>query len=103
MSHSLTAFSGNVYMVKLTIVNYSTGGEAVTPAELGATTTDGVVLGQVPANQNSLAVPLFPVLSSGKIVLFQFVSGSPVEIPPTTNLNAVLSAMVHLSGILNPI
>lgn len=102
MSHTLTQLNENqVQYVKLVIQNYATGGEAVAISELGtdgALGVDGVMLATVPAGQNSLAVPLFPVLSAGKIVLFQFVGGTPTEIPPTTALNANVFGIVHVTG-----
>jgi hypothetical protein len=55
---------------------------------------DGLIFGTVPPNQNSLAVPLVPILSSGKIMLYRFVSGVPTEIPTTNALNAVISALI---------
>jgi hypothetical protein len=102
MSHTLTPTNGlTERWVILTIVNYATGGEPVAPTEIdGVTAVDAILIGTVPANQNSLGVPLFPVLNSGKIQLFRFVSGSPAEVPPTTGLNAVMPILVHASGIV---
>lgn len=96
MSHVNTRFSQTqqIHMLQSTIVNYAQGGEAYTVSELNITTLLGVLLGQVSPVQNSLGVPLFPVLVGGAIKLFQFVSGSPVEIPTTSALNAVITALL---------
>lgn len=84
--------------VKLTIIDYATGGEVVTPDELGVTTISGVIFGTVPAGQNSLGGPLFPLLNAGKVMLFRFTSGSPVEIAATVGLNASITALVFVSA-----
>lgn len=102
MSHTLTLDATlNAFplrLVRVTIVNYVVGGETVTPSEIdNASTIDGVILGNVPPGQNSLGVPLFPILNAGKIMLFRFVSGVPTEIAATTALNAVVTALVHVS------
>jgi hypothetical protein len=99
MSHTIAPYtSQELRFVLLTIVNYATGGEAVAATEIpGVTGVDALVMGDVPANQNSLGVPLFPILVSGKIQLFRFTAGAPVEIAPTTGLNAVLPAIVHVT------
>lgn len=80
--------------VLLTIQNYATGGEPVSASEVSAQSVRGVVMGTVPPTANSLAVPLLPILDGGKIKLFQFSGGSFVEIPPTTALNAQVSAVI---------
>jgi hypothetical protein len=98
MSHTLTAkLNPLFYMVSLTIINYATGGEAVAATELFgpvSPTIQSVIFAQIPAGQNSLGVVLFPVLVGNKVVLFQFSGGSPVEIPPTNNLNASVTALI---------
>ena len=84
----------------LTIVNYVAGGEVVPPSELPQTNAvDALIMGTVPPSQNSLGVALFPLLSGGKIMLFRFVSGAPVEISSTTALNAVIPCLVHVSQL----
>lgn len=100
MSHTINKQAGfvEIFPLQLTIANYAVGGEAVTAAELGCLGVNGVILGQVPPGQNSLAVPLFPILSGGKIMLFRFVSGAPVEIAATTALNAVVTAIVFVTA-----
>ncbi len=102
MSHTLVLDSKlNAFplrLVKVTIVDYAVGGETITPSEIdNSATIDGVILGSVPPTQNSLGVPLFPILSGGKVMLFRFVSGVPTEITATTALNAVVTALVHVS------
>lgn len=106
MSHTLSVSKGTVEtVVTLTIQNYTAGGEAVTLAELLALaiTTDpaqtayglqAVFFATVPAGQNSLGVPLFPMLSGGNVLLFQFSAGTFVQIPTTSALNAVVNAIV---------
>lgn len=100
MSHSINNFSPSDVTLKvgqLTIVNYTVGGEAVNPlVDLGVSRIGGAILGTVPAGQNSLAVPLFPILSGGNILLFRFVAGVPTEIPSTTALNAVIPFLVFI-------
>lgn len=100
MSHTISKRASFIEIapVQLTVVDYVVGGEAVTPAELGCVGVNGVILGQVPPAQNSLAVPLFPILSAGKIMLFRFVGGLPVEIPATTALNAVLTGILFVTS-----
>lgn len=101
MSHTINNSNPqHTAYVRVTIVNYAAGGEAVPTSEVlpgDLSTIDSVMFGTVPPGQNSLNTPLFPVLIAGKIALFQFVGGSPVEIPPTTNLNAVVPCLVHLT------
>lgn len=100
MSHT-TAIAPECLLrfVTLTIVNYTAGGEAVSAADANAQAVDGVLFGTVPAGKNSLGVALFPLLNGGKIQLFQFVGGSPVEIPTTAALNAVVPALVHVNEL----
>lgn len=85
--------------VTLTVTNYTVGGEAVSAADANCAAVDGVFFGTIPPSKNSLGVALFPLLNAGKIQLFQFVSGSPVEIPTTNALNAVVPCLVHVSGL----
>jgi hypothetical protein len=102
MSHSVqTTRSTEFRFVLLTIINYALGGEAVTAADAGidVTAVDGLILGQVPAGQNSLGVPLFPLFTGGKIMLFRFTAGAPVEIAATNGLNAVVPGIAHVSGL----
>lgn len=101
MSHTIlfnTNYNaGSLIPVQLTIVNYVSGGEAVSSADVNGVTVDGVIFAQVPPAKNSLNVVLFPILDGGKIRLFQFVGGVPTEIPSTTALNAVIVALVLAS------
>lgn len=103
MSHTFGTFerANGLEYSTLTIVNYVVGGEAINPAELLPSGTPpgvlGVIFGNVPPAKNSLGVLLFPVLDSGKVRLFQFVSGAPVEIATTNNLNAQIPAMIAIS------
>lgn len=102
MSHSNTQLGGNtaIFPARLTIIDYALGGETVLPSEIhpNATGVDAVWFATIPASQNSLGVPLFPLLNAGKVMLFRFTSGSPVEIAATTGLNATVSALVHISA-----
>lgn len=99
MSHTLTRLVlGNLVPLTVVINNYALGGESVLPSEFNAAGVDGILLAEVPSGQSSLGVPLFPILSGGKVVLYQFVGGSPVEIPATTNLNASVFALVHVTA-----
>lgn len=99
MSHVVTRQDGfpTIAPVQLTIQDYALGGEAVTAAELGCVGVAGVILATVPPGQNSLAVPLFPILSGGKIMLFRFTAGAPVEIAATVGLNAVITAILFVT------
>lgn len=97
MSHTLTQPGDSLRFALLNIINYAVGGEQVLPSEVGAVTVDAVILGTVPPGSNSLNVPLFPILSGGKIMLFRFVAGAPVEIPATTALNAAVPCLIHIS------
>lgn len=98
MSHTISAVNGrNIKFVQVVIVNYATGGESFTAGEFQQESVLGFVLGQVPASQNSLGAPLFPIFDAGKVKLFQFTAGSPAEIPPTTALNATVSALLYVS------
>lgn len=101
MSHSIANNNpSHIAYVRVTIINYTTGGETVLSSEVlpgDLSTIDSVIFGTVPPGQNSLGVPLFPVLLGGKVALFQFTAGVPGEIPTTANLNAVVPCLVHLS------
>jgi len=81
----------------MTIQDYSAGGESISLSEIEATQLDGVVFGNCGPTQNSLSSLLIPVLISGKVMLFRFVSGVPTEIPPTIGLNATFPALVVAS------
>lgn len=98
MSHTDSPANGDALkFLLLTVVNYTAGGEPVTANDAGVKAVDAVFFGTVPASQNTLAVPLFPLLDGGNIKLFQFVSGSPVEIATKVGLNAVIPCIVHVS------
>ena len=96
MSHTLN-FGGpgsGQRTVLITIIDYTNGGEAFTLSEFSINTLQGVILGNIPPSGSSLAVPLFPVLDGAKVRLFQFVSGSPVEIASKVALNASMMAII---------
>ena len=96
MSHSVqNAGSTNMKYALVTIINYTQGGEQFTVADFPSVLVIVSALpGQVAASANSLGVPLFPVLDGGKVKLYEFVSGSPTEIPTTTALNAVIPVVL---------
>lgn len=100
MSHTLTGNAPDMLLFRrLTIIDYATGGEAVSASEVvGSAIIDGVIFGTVPAGQNSLGVPLFPLLGGGKVMLFRFTAGAPVEIAPTVGLNAAIPCIVKIGG-----
>ena len=101
MSHTFSKLNVEQFVpASLTIIDYTSGGEAVTLNELGAAGIDGAIFGQVPPAQNSLGVPLFPILNAGKVVLIRFVGGVPTEIPTTVGLNALVFALVHSTGLV---
>lgn len=93
MSHTVQQNSGLCYPLRVTIVNYTNGGENFSLADLGALSFSGIVLGNVSPSNNSLGVLLIPILNGANLRLYQFVSGSPVEISTTSNLNAVIDAV----------
>ena len=97
MTHSISTDTPGLMPILVTIINYVTGGEAFTAAEFNVPSISSVMLGNVSPAQNSLGVPLFPILVGGKVKLFQFVSGAPVEIPTTTALNAVIDAILFVA------
>ena len=85
--------TGQVY--QFTIQNYTTGGELVQSSEIATIASiQAVIFGQVPPGQNSLGVTLWPLLSGGKVQLFQFSGGTFVQVPTTTALNAVINAYI---------
>lgn len=94
-NYSTNNNTGALIPVQMVIQNYTLGGESVSLNDVpGVTAVAGVIMGSIPSTQNSLGVPLFPILDAGKIRLFQFTAGSPVEIPTTTALNATITAIV---------
>lgn len=99
MSHTLNYVQPNALLIaSLVITNYTQGGETVLPTELpNVAAIDAVFFATVAPGQNSLGVPLFPILSGGAIKLYEFSGGVPVEIPTTTSLNATINAIVHPS------
>jgi|SRR5215467_899142 len=99
MSHTLARQGPDILQfVRLTIVDYPTGGETVLPSEFQSSSIEGVIFGTCPPGQNSLGVLLFPVIAGGKVQLFQFVGGSPQQIAATVGLNALFPAMVKIGG-----
>jgi hypothetical protein len=101
MSHTVQETSLNFFrFVTLTIVDYTNGGETVSVTDIpGLTSVDGVLFCIVPSTANTLAVMLFPILVGNKVKLFQFVSGSPVEIATKTGLNAACPCLVFASSL----
>lgn len=98
MSHTVSPPNGNLFeFAMLTIVNYTAGGEPVSASDVGVNGVDGVFMSPVGTTNNSLGSILFPLLSAGKILLFRFVAGAPVEIPTTVALNALIPVIVHVS------
>jgi hypothetical protein len=103
MSHTIVQNNSTLKALTVAIPNYTVGGETFTFADFGIATfatslaqmNGGLLLGQVPPNQNSLGVVLFPVWTGTTLKLFQFVSGSPVEIPTTSALNATFSVLLY--------
>lgn len=96
MSHTAPTTLPNTGLVyQFTIQNYATGGELVQSSEIATIATiQAIIFGQVSPAQNSLGVPLFPVLNAGKIMLFQFSGGVFSQVPATTALNAVINAYI---------
>jgi len=97
MSHSIAHTATGSAPYQITIPNYTSGGETFAAADFQVGAIVGALLGNVPSNQNSLGVPLFPILFGATVKLFQFVSGAPVEIPTTPNLNATFLAIVSFN------
>jgi hypothetical protein len=96
VSHSVQngKSSNNIRWATVTIINYVAGGESFSVADFDVLTIISAIPGQVAASQNSLGVPLFPVLDGGKVKLYRFTSGAPVEIATTANLNAVIPVVL---------
>lgn len=98
MSHTLTRNQSTIIPVTITIPAYVSGGESFTAADaalLGISgAPSGVHFATVPADQNSLAVPLFPIWDGNILRLFQFTGGNPAQIATNANLDAVISALV---------
>lgn len=95
MSHTLQALPNTGQVYQITIQNYTTGGEQVQSSEIATIASiAAVIFGQVAPSQNSLGVPLFPILNAGKIMLFQMSGGALSQIPTTSALNAVVNAYV---------
>lgn len=99
MSHTIAQQGPDLLkFVKLTIVDYPTGGETVLPSELNSGAIEGVIFGSVPPNQNSLGAHLFAAVAGGKVQIFQFVGGSPQQIPATPGLNATFPCLIKVGG-----
>jgi len=98
MSHTVTTSvspnQSGIAIFTATIVNYVSGGEQFAASDFRVTSILNVIMGNVPASANSLGVPLFPILDAGKVRLFQFTAGAPVEIATTTGLNAAISVLI---------
>jgi hypothetical protein len=102
MSHILQSTNNAApRMVAVTIVNYTSGGEQFSPAELGIVpplVVDAVVFGPCGPTQNSLKTMLFPSLTGAGVLTLYYISGGAlVEIPTTLGLNAEFSALIHQS------
>jgi hypothetical protein len=80
-------------VINVTIVNYATGGEPFTSAELGMTSVGAVLFMLVDATQNSLGKLLVPMLIGGNVKLINTATGA--EVVPTTALNATITAVVY--------
>jgi hypothetical protein len=96
MSHTLKQVGGTCIPVTMTIVNYVSGGEAFTLAELGISTVTGFMLGTVGPTLNSLGVALFPLWTGTTTKLFQLSGGTLAEIPTTNALDAVISSVLFV-------
>lgn len=93
MSHTSTPRLGREFDVaSFTIIDYTVGGEIVTPAEVGVTAIDAVLFTFCSPGQNSLGRVLVPILVGNRIQLFQVTAGLISEIPTTVALNANFSA-----------
>jgi hypothetical protein len=88
MSHTLRKVNlGNSALVQATIVDYATGGETFTLAELGLVgSLVSVTFLEIVGNH-----PLTPILQGGKVVLLQ---GATTELAPTVGVNFPLVAIV---------
>jgi hypothetical protein len=90
MSHSLRKTNiGNSAIVEATIIDYVTGGEPFTLAELGLSGSLLSVAFLYVQGQNGL----YPVLQGGKVVVN--ISQYESEIASTVGLNLLLIAIVH--------
>jgi len=98
MSHNVQLCNPGGRGAIVTIINYTQGGEPVTAQDVAQATIQGVVMGLVPPNANSLGVPLLPILVGSSIKLFQFSGGNFVEIPTTSALNAAIPVMVLITA-----
>ena len=97
MSHTLNSNispHGALRVVNTTIVNYTSGGETYTLAELGVQAIDGVFFAVCGPAQNSLGKALMPVLIAGKVMLIQSTTTGLSEIPTTAAINAAVVALV---------
>jgi hypothetical protein len=102
MPHTITSILpvNSVQYLQLTVTSYTNGtGETFTLSSLGL---DPFVTNVVPllnpSNRNSLNAMIFPVWASGTLKLYEFSSGSPVEIPTTTALNAIFDVVIFAVG-----
>jgi hypothetical protein len=94
MSHSIQQCWTNGTGTVVIIIDYATGGEAVSLNEVWTNQISGVIMGTISPNDNSLGIALLPMIVNGKIMLFKFAGSTFVEIPATTALNAKVSAIV---------
>jgi hypothetical protein len=91
MSHTLRKVNlGNTAFCDCVIVNYPTGGESFTLAELGI--TGGVSRVELFELSFPGAFPYFPVVVGNKIVLLD--NSTTQEIAPQTGINYPVVAMV---------
>jgi hypothetical protein len=93
-----TSSTTNVYQV--TITSYTNGtGESFTLAELGLRSqTTPIIPILNPSFRNSLSALIFPIYANGVVKLYQFVSGSPVEVATNASLNAIFDIVVIAVG-----
>lgn len=93
MSHTLRKTNlGNSAFCQVVIVDYATGGEAFTLAELGLTGSV-VNIFFIQADVFPNQQPLYPVFSGGKVFL-SYKPDQVQEILPTTGLNFTFLALV---------
>lgn len=94
MSHTIQRVTAIPTMIEVgfTIVNYASGGEAITPVELGLPSVDAAFF--APTNNNSLGVVIIPALIGGKVFLAQVAGGVLSQLPATAGLNCVIRALV---------
>lgn len=95
MSHVLNTNQTFAFkaVVNTTIINYATGGEAFTAAELGMVAVGAVLFMMVDPTQNSLGAMLLPILVGGKVKLIN--TATLAEVAPTAGLNAVITAVIY--------